>query len=257
MIKYSVPMGLGNIGWWINNVSDRYIVTWICGVGVNGIYSVAYKIPSLLSMFQQIFNQAWTISAVKEYNSNKNEFYSNVYNCYNIGMILTCSVLILFDKVIAKILFGKEFYLAWQYAPFLMISVVFGALVQLLGGIFAATKESVVFGKTIMIGAVINTILNVVLVYYVGAIGAAVATAVSYMIIWVIRLREIYKRMELNINLKKDIFAYIILYVQAIGLIISNSFLKESILIQIVSLLILILIYFRTIKKYVMRILKR
>lgn len=257
MVKYSVPMGLGNIGWWINNVSDRYIVTWICGVGVNGIYSVAYKIPSLLSMFQQIFNQAWTISAVKEYDSNKNEFYSNVYNCYNIGMILTCSVLILFDKVIAKILFGKGFYLAWQYAPFLMISVVFGALVQLLGGIFAATKESVVFGKTIMIGAVINTILNVVLVYCMGAIGAAVATSVSYMIIWAIRLREIYKRMKLNINLKKDIFAYIILYVQAIGLIISNSFLKESILIQIVSLLILILIYFRTIKKYVMRILKR
>lgn len=138
-----------------------------------------------------------------------------------------------------------------------MISVVFGALVQLLGGIFAATKESVVFGKTIMIGAVINTILNVVLVYCMGAIGAAVATSVSYMIIWAIRLREIYKRMELNINLKKDIFAYIILYVQAIGLIISNNFLKESIIIQIVSLLILILIYFRTIKKYLMRILKK
>ena len=65
------------------------------------------------------------------------------------------------------------------------------------------------------------------------------------------------KQKEEQINLKKDIFAYIILYVQAIGLIISNSFLKESILIQIVSLLILILIYFRTIKKYVMRILKR
>ena len=58
MVAYSVPMGLGNIGWWINNVSDRYIVTWICGLAANGVYSVAYKIPSLLSMFQQIFNQA-------------------------------------------------------------------------------------------------------------------------------------------------------------------------------------------------------
>ena len=34
------------------------IVTWICGLAANGVYSVAYKIPSLLSMFQQIFNQA-------------------------------------------------------------------------------------------------------------------------------------------------------------------------------------------------------
>lgn len=71
MVAYSVPMGLGNIGWWINNVSDRYIVTWICGLAANGVYSVAYKIPSLLSMFQQIFNQAWTISAVKEYDQDR------------------------------------------------------------------------------------------------------------------------------------------------------------------------------------------
>ena len=62
-----------------------------------------------------------------------------------------------------------------KYAPFLMISVVFGALVQLLGGIFSAAKESKAFGNTILIGAAANTVMNVVFVYACGPLGAAIA----------------------------------------------------------------------------------
>ena len=37
MRQYSMPLILNNIAWWINNVSDRYIVIWLCGVAANGI----------------------------------------------------------------------------------------------------------------------------------------------------------------------------------------------------------------------------
>ena len=43
MYSYSKPLVFNTLAWWINNVSDRYIVTWLCGVAANGIYSVAYK----------------------------------------------------------------------------------------------------------------------------------------------------------------------------------------------------------------------
>ena len=65
MRSYSRPLIFDQIAWWINNVSDRYVVAWICGAAANGIYSVAFKIPSILNVFQSIFNQAWTLSAVK------------------------------------------------------------------------------------------------------------------------------------------------------------------------------------------------
>lgn len=53
-------------------------------------------------MFQQIFNQAWTISAVKEYDQDSSEFYSTIYKAYNMCMVITCAGLILFDKVRLK-----------------------------------------------------------------------------------------------------------------------------------------------------------
>ena len=256
MITYSVPMGLGNIGWWINNVSDRYIVTWVCGLAANGVYSVAYKIPSLLSMFQQIFNQAWTISAVKEYNQDSDKFYSTIYKAYNMCMVITCSVLILFDKLIAKILFGSNFYEAWKYAPFLMISVVFGAMVQLLGGIFSATKESKTFGNTILIGAIANTVMNVALVYVCGPLGVAIATSLSYMLIWILRLYKVTRCMKLNIMLTRDVLSYILLYGQAIFLVFySNNWQGYSI--QLVVVTLVLMLYYRDISEILKKIFSR
>ena len=67
MLKYSLPLIGATVGWAVNNVSDRYIVTWLCGLAVNGIYSVSYKIPTIINMVQNIFIQAWVISSIKEY----------------------------------------------------------------------------------------------------------------------------------------------------------------------------------------------
>lgn len=215
MVRYSAPLIASQIGWWINNVSDRYIVTWICGIAVNGIYSVAYKIPSILIMFQTIFNQAWTISAVKEFDGENKKFYSEIYSLYNCVMVIACSTLLLGNKLIARMLFANEFYSAWKYAPFLMISVVFGSLSALFEGIFNAAKRSKTLAQTTIAGAIVNLIMNIILVSYIGAIGAAIATLCSYIVVWGFRLKTANKFLKLDIRLERDVFSYCLLIFQA------------------------------------------
>ena len=219
MISYSRPLILQNIGSWINNMSDRYVVIWLCGAAANGVYSVSYKIPSMLTVFQTIFNQAWTISAVKSYNENQDDFYTEIYRVYNLGMVVLCSGLILLEKWVAKLLFAKEFYLAWQYAPFLIISVVFSSMASLLGGILIAAKKSSDIAVTTIAGAAINTILNIILVLLSGPVGAAIATLISYILVWITRAVTIHKLVNIKIKIKRDIFVYIILVLQAIMLL--------------------------------------
>lgn len=254
MIKYSKPLIFNNIGWWINNVSDRYIVTLICGVDQNGIYSIAYKIPSILNSLQSIFSQAWTLSAVKEYDKGENEFYSKIYKIYNVALILTCSILIIFDRLIARILFAKDFYEAWKYAPFLMISVLFGSLSGMLGGIFSAVKKSKSFASTTIIGAAVNTVLNVILVFTLGPIGAAIATLVAYAIVWILRYKEANKFVKLNIHLKRDIMIYLILVIQSIILLVNMSSLFTYV-IEVVVFIVIIIMLRKDIKEFVMKIL--
>jgi O-antigen/teichoic acid export membrane protein/glycosyltransferase involved in cell wall biosynthesis len=224
MKDYSTPLIANNVGWWVNSSSDRYIVTWMCGVSANGIYSVGYKIPSILNMFQSIFSQAWTMSAIKDFDSDDSKgFFSKMYSVYNCGMVIVCSGIIITSRLLAHILYAKEFFVAWQYVPFLTIAIVFGSLAGFLGGIFAAAKDSKLFGKSTIIGAVINIILNIILVYFMGAIGAAIATLVAFFIVWFIRLRHVQKHISIKINLKRDYFSYLVLTIQGFILFIFND----------------------------------
>lgn len=256
MTDYSKPMIFNTIGWWITNVSDRYVVTWLCGVAVNGIYSVAYKIPSILNIFQTIFNQAWTLSAVKEYDNDSSEFYTNIYKIYNLGLVIICSILILCDKIIANILFAKEFYSAWKYAPFLMISVIFGALSGLLEGIFVANKNTKSIAKTTIIGAIVNIIFNILLVNIMGAIGAAISTLIAYVLVWTIRIKDSNKIIEVKVEYKKHIFSYVLLLIQAIVLLQKINF-KIIYGIEFIIFVLIICIYIKEIQEIIKKYLEK
>lgn len=77
LLVYSLPLIPNTISWWISNSSDRYFVTAICGADINGIYSVAYKIPTILTAVYSIFISAWRLSAVEDFGSKE----SNIFFC--------------------------------------------------------------------------------------------------------------------------------------------------------------------------------
>ena len=257
MELYSKPLIFNTLSWWVNNVSDRYIVTWLCGIAANGIYSIAYKIPSVLNMFQSIFTQAWTLSAVKEFEKKNEQFYTNIYNICNIGMVGVCSLLIIFDKLISRILFSNDFYSAWKYAPFLMISVVFGSLSGMLGGVFSAAMKSKEFAKTTFIGAIINIVLNIILVYLIGPVGAAISTMITYVVVWSTRLVLVNKIIKINNNIYRDAISYVVLIIQSVLLIYIklNSIVLYSL--EFVLFIVIVCLYIKEIVIYTKKIFKR
>lgn len=227
MTEYSKPLILNTVAWWINGSLDKYIIIYFCSIADNGIYSVASKIPSIINVFQTIFNQAWTISAVKDFDSkDKNGFFSSTYKAYNCMMVLLCSLIIVFDKILARFLYSNDFYEAWEYVPWLTISIVFGALSGYLGGVFSAVKESKVFAKSTIFGAATNLLLNVVLTPYYGPMGAAIGTAVGYLVVWILRYVYAKRYICFAVSIKKHILSYLVLISQAILLLIVDDEVK-------------------------------
>lgn len=225
MKSYSKPFIINSISWWINNALDKYLVLFFCGINLTGIYSIAYKIPSMLEVVQNIFAQAWQISAIKEYKSKEaNAFFSTMYKYYNFILIMTVLIILLFLKPISKILFAKEFYAAWKFVPFLLLAILFGALSGFLGSLYAANKDSKMYAKSTLIGAISNIILNLILIPIFNAYGAAIATFISYLVVWIIRVKNIKKYLEIKIEHKKNIIIYLLLIIMcfATQLISSN-----------------------------------
>ncbi len=259
MVKYSKNFVLNSISWWINNASDKYILLLFYDLNITGIYSVAYKIPTIIEFVQAIYSQAWQISAIKEYDKeNSAEFFSNMYKIYNIIILFFVCLILIFLKVIAKILFAKEFFIAWKYVPFLLLAILFGALSGFLGSIYAANKDSKMYAKSTAVGAIANIALNFSLIPNFGAQGAAIATCISYITVWILRLVFMKKYIVLDINLKKDLFSYLLILVMCICIICFRTLIAQVISISI--LIILLLIYkkelvdlFRSVRKDFMK----
>lgn len=242
MLDYSKPMIANSVAWWVNNTSDRYIVIFFCGLAENGIYSVASKIPSILNIFQSIFSQAWTLSAVKDFDpEDKNGFFANTYRAYNCLMVLICSAIIVGDKVLAHFLYAKDFFVAWRYVPWLTIAIVFGSLSGYIGGFFSAVKNSKIFAQSTVVGAVSNIVLNLIMTPFMGALGAAITTAFCYFIVWMIRYWHSKKFIKLKIRLKRDLITYVLLVIQSIVLLLKEGAILYGI--EVGLFLIIVILY--------------
>lgn len=215
MIKYSLPMIPNYISWWFNNCSDRYMVSFFCGTAVTGIYSVAYKIPTILSSMTSIFSSAWRISSVEKFGSEESvKFYNKTFRFYSGLLVIGGSVLILFTKLLASILFSKHFFEAWKITPFLILAYTLSALAQFVESIFNASKKTRTLFWASMTGAITNIILNFILIPKFGGIGAAIATVVGYAMIWIIDMINTSKLFKMDFNLIRLIPGYIFFIVE-------------------------------------------
>ena len=191
MLAYSIPMIPTTVFWWITSVSDRYMVTAYLGVDANGIYAVSYKMPTILSLVSSIFMEAWQFSAVSEAQGSRREhirFFSKVWCSFQSVMFLAGACIIAFAVPEIHVLTTEQYYGAWLYVPVLGMAMVFSAFVSYLGSVYMVEKCSKRTFVTSMIGALLNIALNFLLIpSKLGVQGAAIATCVSYFVVFVIR----------------------------------------------------------------------
>ena len=217
MISYSLPLVVNTVGWWANNNFDKYIITWLVGISTNGLLSVAYKIPNILTVIGGIFLQAWQISAVKEFdNEESHKFYNTVYKYYNLGLVILTSGLILFTRIIARFMFQKSFFDAWIFVPFLLISCFFTQIASYYGPILSAQMNSKAMAVSSICGIFVNITLNILLTLLIGPIGIAVATAISSFVIYFIRRRFVVKTVAVEEGLKVY-FSWVLMVLLACG----------------------------------------
>lgn len=255
MLIYSAPLAINSVAWWINTASDKYIVTFFCGVAINGIYSVAYKIPSILSTLQTIFYNAWSVSAITEFDKDdKDGFIGNIYSLYMCVSTVGCSVILIFNKILASILYAKDFYDAWRCVPFLLLGVVFNGSALFEGCLFTAVKKTKDVSQTTLVGAIVNIIANIALIPFFSSIGAAFATMIGYFFVWLVRTFSLQKIIRMKVNWMKQAICIAILAVQ-VFLALNQNIITISI--QILCLILLISLQYTSIQKVISRFLAR
>lgn len=142
MIQYSIPIIPNSISWWIANSSDKYVLNHFVNVSQVGIYSISYKIPTIMMTVMGFFISAWQISAVDDFGTKKSqEFFSDVFRkCFAVNVILA-SGLIALSKVMGSFLYSSDFFIAWKYVPVLVLANVFNVMASFMGTIYTSAKK--------------------------------------------------------------------------------------------------------------------
>lgn len=253
MFVYSAPLAINSVAWWINTASDKYIITFFCGAAINGIYSVAYKIPTILSTFQTIFYNAWSVSAITEFDKDdKDGFIGNIYSLYMCVSTIGCSLILIFNKFLASMLYAKDFYDAWRSVPFLLLGVAFNGIALFEGCLFTAVKKTKEISRTTIVGAIVNTIANFILIPLFASSGAAFATMIGYLTVWIVRTISLQKIVHMRVNWMKQVVCIIVLVVQVFLALKTNIITIEF---QISCLMVLVILQYTSIKKVFRRLL--
>ncbi len=189
MLRFCLPLVPTTIFWWITGVSDRYMVAQMRSPEVNGLYTAAYKIPTLLIYAVSIFDSAWKLSVSGEDDPEATRaFYSRVWRVYTTVAFLGGAALMLSCRLFAVLLFDADYADAWIYIPVLTVATVFTALDTFLGSVYFAGRKTMWSMLTALVGAGLNVVLNLLLIPIWSAMGASIATFVSYFAVFILRL---------------------------------------------------------------------
>lgn len=178
-----IPHYLSNI---LLGQSDRIMINAYCGPSQAGIYTLAYQVSLIMSIVTSgIINalSPWTYQKLKE---KEYRTIGDIANKLVFAIVGFSTMTLLVAPEIIKILGTKEYYQAvWIIPP-----VVFAAVIIFVYGLFLnilfyfECTKGVLIGTTV--GAVVNIVLNALLIPKFGFLVAGYTTAIGYLVIFII-----------------------------------------------------------------------
>ncbi|MBF9018672.1 MULTISPECIES: lipopolysaccharide biosynthesis protein [unclassified Oceanispirochaeta] len=177
LLKYSLPLLPHNISGWSMTMIDRVFISKLLSVAATGIYSIGFQISNLVNVFVFAFSQAYSpffFEQMKKGDEGKNA----IIKVSTIGVLvisLVGSILSLFSKEVVSVFVSDVYFNSYTVVPFLTFVFVFtGVYIFVAGPLFISSTH--IFSLVSIIGAILNILLNIIMIPRYGIIGAATAS---------------------------------------------------------------------------------
>lgn len=166
----------------IASSADTIMLGWLTNEKQVGLYSVAARIAMLTSFFLQISNAAISPKIAALYAERRNSELELMVQKVTGGLFwLGLASLIFFFLFGGKILslWGSEFTAAYWILIILAVGQFINLAAGAVGIILMMTNNEKILGKITVSFLLLNLLLNLIFIYYMGAIGAAIATSIT------------------------------------------------------------------------------
>jgi len=263
LLAYSWPMVPNNLSAWVLKLSDRLVISGFLGLEANAVYSVANKIPSMLSMAQSIMVMAWQENAsIAANDADADQYYTKMLDRV-FNLMFGCTVLLIAaTPILFRLLIRGDYAEAYYHMPVLILAMFFFVMSSYFGGIYIAHKRTVNVGISTMAAAGINLAIDLAFVKVIGVWAGSLSTLVAYAVLYFYRMFNCQKFQRIEVHYLKQALMILVMV-----LLLVSCFLQQRILniINIIAAVILFWYFNRdvvntalqTIKKTAKRMLRR
>ncbi len=205
-LPFTLPLLPTILCYWFINLGDRYVIGYFMDASAVGIYSACYGLGALLAFFYVPLAGVLFPAMVKSYENNKVPEVKT-YLSYSLKFFLLFAIpsffgLSVLSKSLLVTLATSEFAEAYMVVSIVALATLLfhcSSFNTYVLNLFKETKKvGIVFGAS----ALINVVLNIILVPLMGIVGAAVATLVTFMIHLFVVSKLSSKRLSYDIDFK-------------------------------------------------------
>lgn len=184
-LKFGLPTVPASMGFWLVNLSDRYVIGCFLGAKSVGIYSAAYAIGHFPYGISAVIGFILLPALSKLYDEGRMD-EMKTHLSYSVKYLLTIVIPFIFGAVVLAEpvlrLFSTSEIAAqgWFVLPLVALSCLFLGAQGIVSNILFLTKKTRILAVTWIVSAALNLGLNILVVPHLGIIGAAITTLIAY-----------------------------------------------------------------------------
>ncbi len=182
MLIYSGPLIFAEIAGVIFAITSRYTLNFLSTLNEVGTYSLGFKVANTIRVFivSSVMLALSPMIFKKMNDPDAKRFYSKVMTYFSFGLMFFVLAISIFGREFIKFLASNQSYWdAYQVIPLLSLAMFFGMLTDVSLTGLHLTKRTKIISSVMSSMAILNIILNIVLIISWQSIGAALATLIS------------------------------------------------------------------------------
>lgn len=207
MVSYGFPLIFSTVSMMVLTLSDRYLLKELADYSSVGIYSLAYKLAGVINIFViQSFQLGFLPVAYKMFEKEgAKEFFAKVLTYLVLILFLVAFLVSFFSKEVIMLFApsNKNYWIAYTVVPLLSFTFILKGMNYMFSLGLHYVKKTRYNAYIVSVVAILNILLNIVLIPEIGIYGAAITTIISNIVMVMAFYHYSQKFYYINFELKR------------------------------------------------------
>jgi O-antigen/teichoic acid export membrane protein len=182
MLNFSAPLVPSSISVMVAQYIDRIALRNLMSLREVGLYGIGFRISSIINLTMTGFRSAIVPLTYTHHKNPSTPFeMERIFRFFLIIAMPACMGLSIFAQEILEVFVPKNYASAWSVIPIISTATLLANMYVFAPGLAIANKTKLVMLISIL-AALINTLLNFVLIPILGMVGAASATLIGSLV---------------------------------------------------------------------------